>query len=461
MSYIVEPKRKIPVAGDCDVLVCGGGAAGYCAAVASARNGARTTLIERHGFLGGSATQALVLPLMTFHAAPDEQVVKGIGEEIVQEVMRLGGSPGHLPDPLGCAATFTPADPEWVKFAILKLVHESKVQLHFHSFVAGALLTGRRVSGVVVENKSGRQAFRAQVVIDATGDGDVAEKAGARLVHGRAADGKTQPLTLMFRMYGVDAAAVRRYVRENPREFVLTDEARRDIESLPVLAVSGFFGLVKKAQAAGDFGGFRDRVLYFEMPKPGEVMVNMTRVGNLSGVNARDLSAAELAGLAQVQQSVKFLKKYIPGFSDAALLEVAAQIGVRETRHLAGRYTLTAEDVLAGRKFADGIARGAFPIDIHSPDGSGLTMKKMEPGACYDIPFRCMLPKEVEGLLVTGRAISATYEASASSRLSPTCMALGEAAGTAAALAVKRKVWPSKLDPELLRETLRRQGAVV
>ncbi|MDE2039916.1 MAG: FAD-dependent oxidoreductase [Elusimicrobia bacterium] len=458
---MTEPKRRTPVAADVDVLVCGGGPAGYCAAIAAAEEGAGALLVERGSFLGGSATQALVLPLMTFHASPSEQIVRGVGQRLVEEVMRLGGGPGHVPDPLGCAATITPADPEALKQAVLGLTARSGARLLLQSSVVAPLLSGRRVCGAIVENKSGRQALRAKVVVDATGDADLAFRAKAPCVYGRESDALAQPMTLMFRMSGVDGAAVRAAIRENPDDFVLSPEARRDLDSLPILAVSGFFSLVRKAQAEGRLGDFRDRVLYFELPRAGEVIVNMTRVLRRSGVDAAQLTAASLEGYEQARQAEEFLRRDVPGFSRARLVELASQIGVRETRRIVGRATLGTDDVLEGRLPADGVARGAFPIDLHSPDGSGLTLKRMKPGASYSIPYGCLLPKNLEGLLVAGRAISASHEAAASARLSPTCMALGEAAGVAAALSCARKLPPSKLKVAELRRRLLERGAVV
>lgn len=460
-AVLHEPARETPVVADVDVLVCGGGPAGYCAAIAASRAGARTLLVEREVLPGGAAVHGLVLPLMTFHATPEDQVVRGIGEELVREVVRRGGSPGHLPDPLGCAATITPVDPEVLKASILALLDASGVELLTRTDVVGAIREGDRVAGILVENKSGRGAIRARVVVDATGDADVAARAGAATVHGRTSDGLTQPLTWMFRLYGVDGAAVRRHVRDSPEDFVLSEAARASVEDLPILGVAGFFSKVRAAQEAGRLGEFRDRVLYFEMPTPGEVVVNMTRVTGRSGVHAGELTRGALEAFAQIDEVIGFLRAEIPGFAAARVMQVAPSVGVRETRHLVGRYTLEAEDVVTGRRFDDGVARGAFPIDLHSPDGKGLTLIEMEPGASYSIPYRCLLPRDLDGLLVAGRAISATHEASASSRLSPTCMALGEAAGTAAALAVRAGTEVAEVDPVRLRAALEDAGAVV
>jgi hypothetical protein len=268
-------------------------------------------------------------------------------------------------------------------------------------------------------------------------------------------------MTMMFRLGEVDGQAVRAAIRAAPEDFVLSDQARADLDSLPVLGVAGFFSLVRAAQERGELGSFRDRVLYFELPAPGQVVVNMTRITGASGTRAEDLSRATRIGLEQTHEVLAFLRRRVPGFAAARLLQTASQVGVRESRHLLGRYTLTAEDVLEGREFADSVARGAFPIDIHSPDGKGLELRTMAPGTSYGIPYRCMLPRELEQLLVSGRSISATHEASGSARLSPSCMALGEAAGIAAALAAAAGVPPSALDTDRLRARIRQAGGFV
>lgn len=456
-----EPARQTPVRAEVDVLVCGGGAAGWCAAVAARRAGARVLLVERGGLPGGSAVAAMVLPLMTFHAAADVPVVAGLGQELVDRVVAAGGSPGHLPDPLGCAPSITPVDPEALKWGVVQLLAESGAEVLLHAAVTEALVEDGQVVGAILETKSGREAVRAKVVIDATGDADLAARAGAETVHGRPADGKAQPLTWMFRVGGIDGAAVRAAIAADPEDFVLSDAARAALPDLELLGVAGFFSTVRAAQQAGRLGGFRDRVLYFELPRPGEAVVNMTRVVDRSGVDAGALSRGALDAFAQVHEVMDFLRRDVPGFANSWLVQVASQVGVRETRHLVGRYTLTAEDVVAGRDFDDGVARGAFPIDIHSPDGAGLEMVKMPPGTWYSIPLRCMIPRDLGGLLVAGRAISATHEASASSRLSPTCMALGQAAGVAAALAAAADQPVAEVDPVDVRRALQQQGAIV
>jgi hypothetical protein len=398
---------------------------------------------------------------MTFHASLEEQVVRGIGEELVVRAEALGGSPGHVPDPLGCASTLTPVDPEIWHLAIWQLIEESGCEVLLHTGIVETLVEEGRVLGIIIESKVGREALLAEVLVDATGDGDVAARGGALFDVGRTGDQLCQPMTLVFRLGGVDGDAIRRAMEVDPEDFVLAEWAREDLSQIPCLAVAGFFSRVRDAQAGGRLGGFRDRVLAFELPGRGEMVVNMTRILGASGLNPEDLTRATREGLEQTQQVLAFLRHEVPGFSRATLIQTASRIGVRETRHLRGRYRLEVEDVLVGRLPEDGVARGAFPVDLHSPDGAGLNLQRMPPGASYSIPYGCLLPASLEGVLVAGRAISASHEASASSRLSPTCMALGQAAGVAAGLACDEGILPSEVKVGALRTFLEALGAVI
>lgn len=447
-----------------DVIVCGGGPAGVMAAVAAARLGARTALVERYGFLGGMATTALVLPLMTFHASLDEQVVTGLPQELIDRVMALGGSPGHLPDPIGFCPTITPVDPEVLKLAHQELAAEAGVELLLHTFVAGARTRGGRLEAVTVAAKEGLRELEAGVFVDCTGDGDLAARAGAPFEYGRTRDGLAQPMTTMFRIIGVEWEEIARYAADHPEDFVLGCDPR-ELARLPAPAVAGFFRLVHEAKERGEFPIERDRVLMFSTGRPGEAIVNMTRITRQDGTTTAGLTRGETEGRRQVFRVMEFLRRRVPGLNRAELVQTGIQVGVRETRRFRGDYTLTGRDVVTGAAFADSVARGAYPIDIHSPSGGELEAIRMPPGTSYDIPYRCLLPREVEGLLVAGRCLSADHEALASARISATAMALGQAAGTAAALAAGRTgkagraVTPRQVDVGELQQTLARAGA--
>jgi len=408
----------------CDVLVCGGGPGGLCAAVGSARNGADTMLVERYGYLGGMATAGLVYPFMTRFAG-GEQIIDGIFQEIIERLDAKGGYGGpdrpHM------------FDAETLKVVCDEICLDSGVKLLFHTMLTGAEVNDGIVNRAVIFNKSGEQAIRAKMYVDGTGDADLAYLAGAPCEKGRSSDGLAQPMTLNFRMAGVDKSRM-------PSRAEITE-------------------LYLKARAEGRIDCPRNDVLWFETPRDDEIHFNTTRIIRLDATNADDLTRAEIDARRQVMQYVAFLKSDVPGFEDAYLQMTAPQIGVRESRRVMGEYVLTAEDLLSARKFEDAIARGSYSVDIHDPDGGGTVIKRLPPGESYTIPYRSLVPKKIDNLLIAGRPISATHEAHSAIRVMPIAAAIGEAAGTAAALCVTNNTIPRNLDVGELQRVLRAQGA--
>ena len=448
-----------------DVAVIGGGPAGTVAAVAAAREGARVVLVERYGFLGGTLTAAMVAPMMGFHAG-DRQVVTGIPGEIVDRLVAMGASPGHVPDPIDFCDSVTPFDYEGLKRVMLEMAVAAGVELWFHSVFLGARADGGFVRAARIWQKDGEKEIRAPVFIDASGDGDLSVAAGAQAEIGRPDDHRPQPMTLMFRLGGVDWDAVMDYLERHPDEVQHGQGMHERIDigwlrGLPSRGFAGFRTLVRQAREAGEWTIPRDRLLVVEGVRPGEAVVNTTRVVNRLGIRGDDLAAAEIEGRQQAYVVVDFLRGRVPGFARAYLLETPAQIGIRETRRIVGDYTLTAEDILGARKFDDAIACGAYPIDIHDPVAERLVTKRVPPGEYYTIPYRCLLPKGGENWLVAGRCISATHEAFAAFRVSAIVMAIAQAAGTAAAMAAHARISPRGIDPQILRQALRDRGAFV
>jgi len=408
------------------VLVAGGGPAGLAAAAAAARRGVETQLIERYGFLGGMATAGLVNPFMGWRAA-GEPLVAGIFQEMLDRMAAAGG--------YGSERQATAFDPEVFKTAADDLCREAGVQVRLHTLLTGVQMRGSRVARVRSESKSGREQWSAKVYVDCTGDADLAFRAGVPCEQGREGDHLAQPMTLNFRMAGVDVARM-----------PSGEEISR---------------LFEQAKAAGEVSTPRENVLIFPTTRADVLHCNTTRVVKRDGTSAEQLTEAELIGRRQVQELVAFLRDRVPGFENAYLQSMGTHIGVRETRRIVGEYVMTGDDVLTARKFDDGIARGNYDIDIHSPTGAGTIIKSLPPGEWYEIPYRCLIPKGMRNLLVAGRPISTTHEAHASTRIMPICMALGQAAGTAAALCLSRDVAPPDLDTDLLRRTLREQGAAI
>lgn len=408
----------------CDVLVCGGGPGGLCAAVSAARNGADTMLVERYGYLGGMATAGLVYPFMTRFAG-GEQIIDGIFQEIIERLDARGGYGG--PDR---PAMF---DAEVLKIVADEICTDSGVKLLFHTMVVGAEVKDSVIRRAVVFNKSGKQGIEARMYVDGTGDADLAYLAGAPCEKGRASDGLAQPMTLNFRMAGVDKTRM-------PDRAAITE-------------------LYLKARSEGRIDCPRNDVLWFVTPREDEIHFNTTRIIRRDATSAEDLTRAEIEARRQVMQYVAFLNRDVPGFENAYLQMTAPQIGVRESRRVMGEYVLTAEDLLSARKFEDTVARGSYSVDIHDPDGGGTVIKRLPPGESYTIPYRSLVPRKIDNLLIAGRPISATHEAHSAIRVMPIAAAIGEAAGAAAALCVKNNTIPRELNVAELQRVLIAQGA--
>lgn len=411
------------------ILVCGGGPAGCAAAVSAARISSKVLLVERYGFLGGMGTAGLVHPWMGYYAG-EKQVVGGFFQEIVKELKKYNAfkDSEHLGIKHHCF------DSEILKFILLKSLISAKVKILFHTFIVGAKVKGRRIKSIILQSKSGEEEIGADIFIDATGDGDVAFYAGAEYDKGRA-DGLMQPMTLHFRMAGVK-------VKRMP--------SREKINEIYI-----------KAKKRGWLRNPRENLLWFDTIQNNVIHFNTTRVIKVDGTNRDDLTRAEISARFQTMELVEFLRKNIPGFENSYLLVTAPQVGVRETRRIKGEYTLTYEDIFRGKEFEDVIALGCWGIDIHSPKGEGTVFKPLPYGHYYQIPYRCLLPKKIENLIVAGRPISATYEAHSSTRIQTTCYATGQAAGVAAALAVKNKKNPKKINIKALQRHLIKQKAIL
>lgn len=416
-----------------DVAVLGGGPAGIAAALAAARSGAKTILAERYGFLGGMSTMAMVYPWMTFHTSTGKQVIRGIAQEVVDRLVSLNASPGHLRDTIGFVHTLTPYHPEVYKFLVFEMLKEAGVKLLLHSMVTDVEVSDGRILGVQLHNKSGKHTIRSKVYIDATGDADVAYLAGAPWEQGDERQ-RVQPMTMKFRMKGVRIDEVKQYMQAHPEEFY-EKSLIQELDHLPLTGVMGFYSQWKKA----DLPIPREGLLFFTGPGKDEVLVNVSRISGLDPTNVEDLTEAEMEGRKQVLLLESFFREYVPGFADAVVTATGTQVGIRETRRIIGEYVLQGVDVLDGRRFDDVIARSGYPIDIHNPEGKGVTANFIREGGAYDIPYRSIVPMQVENLLLAGRCISTTHEAQATTRLTPSCMAIGQAAGAAAAIAAHRQ----------------------
>jgi hypothetical protein len=446
-----EEARDLPITHRADVIVVGGGVAGVSAAIAAARTGADTLLIERYGALGGNLTIGLLEASMSFHDRQGKQLIGGIPDEIIQRLKAAGGSIGHIEDDVGYAGTVTPYDPEELKMVCLEMTQEAGVRLLLHSWVVRAIRDGRRLAGLILENKSGRQVAEAKAFVDCSGDADVAALAGAEFSKGRESDGLTQPMSILFKLGDVDVAGVLSYVEAHPEDFKTWERSLSRLRASKSIHLWGFGRILESGHASGALPFHRGEMHVQIDPLRREAIINATRFSG-DGTRTEDLTRAEIALRRQVKALAAHLKAACPGFGRSYLMTTAMGAQVRETRRIVGEYTLSRADVLDGTEFPDAVVLNGFPADLHSPEGKGMESLMTK---THQIPYRCLVPRDVDGLLVAGRCVSAEREALGAIRLTAPAMAMGQAAGTAGALAVLTQASPRNLSIELLQRELR------
>jgi len=420
---------------DVDVAVVGAGSAGATAAIAAARTGARTLLVERMGFLGGTSTAVLD----TFYAffTPGEQprkVVSGIPDDVVAR-LRDEDAAFERPNTYGAGTGIT-YDPEVLKRVWDDLVLEAGAGVLLHAVLTGVELDdARQVVGLRVWTRGGPRGIRARCVVDASGDAEVCHLAGAPYENAAQA-GVVQSLSTVFRLANVDVARA---------------------EAVPKKEL---WELMREAAESGRYALPRLEGSVHRTPQRGVMMALVTRVPDVDATDPDALTRAEIEGRRQSAEYARFFRENVPGYENAVLVSTSPAIGVRESRRIVGETVLTGEDVVGARSFPDQIARCGAPIEDHHA-GSDTRWQYLPEGATYGIPWRALLPLDVEGVVVTGRCFSATHDAHASARSMATCMAMGQAAGTAAALAVAGGKTPRGLDSQVLRTRLRADGADV
>ncbi len=408
-----------------DIIVAGGGFAGVCAAVAAARLGKRTLLIEKEGSLGGAAVSSLVLPFMGYHTTvtddsgnkTDLDLVRGIFAEIVAKLNALDGTGRHL------------FSTDRLKLVLDELVTASGCDVLFDSMIVDVNKSGRRIDGVCVYSLGRKYTFEADCFIDATGDANLAALAGCEFWLGRDSDRLCQPMTLCFRVSGV------------PTKLLFE---RRD-EMQKVYAEQKKSGLLRNE---------REDLLYFTTIDPNVTHFNSTRVIKLDPTDPFALSKAEIEGRKQMFELFELLRNNFDFCRDMKLVSSGSQIGVRESRMVKGEHRLTGDELVRTVKFPDAIAVGNYDIDIHNPTGSGTSHYFFKPGEFYTIPYSSIVAKDSDNLLVAGRCISCDHEAQASIRIMPICAAVGQAAGTAAAVLTEQKVAAREADTEKIRKCL-------
>ncbi|MBN1400623.1 MAG: FAD-dependent oxidoreductase, partial [Anaerolineae bacterium] len=437
----IQETLEVPIVAEADVVVAGGGCAGVAAALAAARGGAKTILIEQLYALGGTMTAGLMnvvsLALLDWPKAVNEMM-----DRLLSQGLALPVSPQFRrhPNP----PPILMVDPEGAKAVLSQMLREAGVEVLLGTMLVEAIVEGDAIRAAIIENKAGRQAIAAKVFIDATGDGDLAARAGARYELGRGEDSYGSSATLVFRLGGVDLEPLVAYIEAHPDEVADFEphEVREAIFGHPpkFIRLHGFKGLIERVAKTRQFTDWewsvltqRGGVSLVPLPIRGQCHVNRTRITHLTGLDSQALSKGVEEGRRQVEFLFDFMRTYLPGFTHAHILETASLLGVRESRRILGEYVLSREDIEGLARHEDVIVRTYDGLEIHNPTGSGTLFTEIPAGQWYDIPYRCIVVKDLTNCFVAGRCYSTTHEALSAARCIGICMALGEAAGTAAA----------------------------
>jgi hypothetical protein len=432
-----------------DVVVCGGGPSGIGAALGAAKSGAKTILIEKCAFLGGVGVASLNCILMPGYTDGKRDVIKGVYSEFIEKLKQRNA--------IFISNIGDPFDPEIAKFVLDEMFQEHEIDVLYHSIVTDVECNNNFITGIVVENKSGRDVIKGKLFIDSTGDGDLAARAGVPFTKGD--DRGLMPVTTLYTVQNVD---IEQFIKHYQHRFTDNKILYDKFGKVKSAIIYGFEkDEVKAAIENGDYSIPRENMCgIWTLPDhSGEVYVHATRVPNIDPLDAVQVSRAEFIGRKQVQQSFNFMKKYMKGFENCYLTKISFQIAVRQSRQIIGEYEITEYDLMNCKQFEDVIAQGTYGPDVHSSKSETDILKKLETGTHYDIPFRALIPSGMENLLVAGRCISGSVEAMSGFRVMPIAMAIGQGAGVAAGLCSRngtttRMLEYKKLENELLRQNV-------
>jgi hypothetical protein len=435
---------------DYDVLVIGGGVTGVAAATAAARTGARTALVETKPFVGGNATTGLCLH--NYITKDGRQVVFGFAQEMVDRLKEMGGAVGHIPFH-GFVSAVTPVDGELFRILSTEILAEAGVTVLYGVNVVGAEAEDGHVEGVRCAVKGGVRTIRAKTYVDSSGDADVAVFAGANSRMGDKVTGKMQPISMLLRCYGTENARIAEEIAISPPAMATRPDHP---EPFPVY-FNGSFSKWNDVIREQEIFPNEDHKVFFNTVWPNHINVNTSAVFGLDGTDPLSLSRATVELTRQVAKAGRFLKEYVPGFQDAYFVP-AIFPGVRQTRHIEGLYEISDDDVDSGRKFHDTIGQVCFPVDIHDPDTGQASFHQIGGDGAFDIPYRALVPKGLDNVIVAGRCISVTSYANGATRNMAPCLVMGESAGVATAMAAEQGVSLPDLDVNRLQDVLEERG---
>ncbi len=442
-----------------DIAVVGGGPGGLPAALAAARRGHRVILVERNAFLGGAATSGL--GILGFLDKEGKQALGGIAEEIVMRLKAMHGALGHYRCPVH--NSISSISPECFKIVAVEMCQESGVDILFNNELVDVQVKNNRVSKIAVYGKCVRTEISAQVFIDATGDGDLAYMAGAEYISGQDETGIMQPSTLMFTVTNYNLDTFLDFAERNPSEYGIKEDYSKGYDpaffrSTPGHCFIGLTEMIKKAAANGEFDIPRNQFIYITSPTEGELAINTSRITDIDASDVYELSDGLVKGYMQIKQLIEFLNKYVPGFENARISSISPTLGIRETRHFKGVYRLTKEKMYSDEARENAIAQSAYNVDIHSGQASHIDLYPVTKP--FPIPYGCLVPKALDGLLLSGRTICLDTVTYASARVMGPCIAVGEACGTAASLAVEEKKNVRDLKVKEIQKILKENGNI-
>jgi hypothetical protein len=443
-----------------DVVVIGGGPGGLSAAISAAREGADVLLVERNSMLGGAAASGL--GVLGYLDSKGRKSLGGLAQEYIDRLAEYQAAIGHYRCPVH--NSISPISPDMFGIIAVEMCREAGVKLLFNCELIDVMVDNGRVVKVAVYGKCTRIEIEAKIFIDGTGDGDLAYMSGAEYISGQDGTGIMQPSTLMFTITDYDLEKLFDYIKENPEEAGIKEKYAENYNLDFFRSTRGhcFIGLnklIEKARESGEFDIPRNQFIYIKTPYEAQLAINTVRIISIDGSDIFQVSKGLEEGYRQILQLLKFMRKYIPGFENCRISRISPSLGVRESRHFIGKKRLTKEEMYAYKNSDDTIALCAYNVDIHSGTADHIDLHRLEKP--FGIPYGCLVPKSIDGLLLSGRIISVDSTVFGAARVMGPLMAAGEAAGISAAICIKKNLSPSDVPVAEIREIILKNGGIL